>query len=164
MARFVEQIADLLGSLYGWILLVLCQVFMISGVKAGLIGLGVVFIIDYITGLVASWTEWKAAKVKRSTYFLESKKFRKSLLKATTYFLFVGMSYLMWYLVFDGGVQLPVSNKEVNIITVAFGICIAIECWSILENMKRSGYDILGAFRTAFKGFLKTYNEVKKNQ
>ncbi|MCZ2393048.1 MAG: phage holin family protein [Chitinophagales bacterium] len=162
--RLWEQFLSLLGSFWGWVLLILCELVMIPGVKVGLIGLGVVFVLDYITGLSAYWIEWRKDKVKNdieTPYFFQSKKMRKSLVKAITYFLFVAMAWLMWFMFFDGTMRFPMSTREFNVINIAFGICIAIECWSILENMKRMGYDLIGAIGKAFKNFWKTYHVIK---
>lgn len=162
MARIIEQIVGLMSSFWGWMLIILGQLFMIEGVRAGLIGLGVVFMLDFITGLRASWIEHRRKKKtgQMAPYFLQSDKIRKSILKATSYFIFVGMSWLMWYLFFDGTMNLPMSTKDVNIITIAFGICITIECWSVLENLKRMGFDFLGRIGKAFKGFWTGYRDV----
>lgn len=161
MERFIESLGNVLSSFWGWLILIGCQLFMIEGVQAGSIGLLVVFLVDFATGLFVSHKFWKAKPLaERPPYFIESGKIRRSMLKGITYLMFVAMSWLMWYLFFDGTTNLPMSSKEFNIISLAFGICIAIECWSVLENMKRLGYDILGGVGRAFKGFWKGYRDV----
>lgn len=163
--RFMAQLGGLFTSVCGWIILIAAQVMVIDGVRSGTIVLGVVFLIDYITGMGASWKEWKQEKAAGEKgmppYFLQSNKLRKSLLKATTYLLFVGMSWVAWYLFFDGKIHLPLSSKEVNVISITFGLCIAVECWSILENMKRIGFDLIGQISKTVKGFWRGYKEIK---
>lgn len=150
---------EILNSAAGWVLIVLSQFLAIDGVHVGLMMLVVVFLVDYATGLGASWAE-RHTRESSSPFFLQSKKMRDSLLKACTYLLFIFMSWVMWYLFFDGTVTLPISTKPINIISITIGVCIAVEMWSILENMKRMGFDLLGKIVRTFKTFWKTYNEV----
>lgn len=155
----IQRFTELIGSVWGWIMIVLCQFFSIEGVSFGLLFLFVFFIIDYVTGLGASWKERKN-QLSVPPFFFESKKMRMSLLKACTYLLFIFMSWVMWFLFFDGTVHLPVSTKEINIIGITIGICIAIECWSILENMKRMGFDVLEKTMNLFKNLWKHYRTI----
>lgn len=157
----LQRFAELIGSVWGWLLLLACQFFAIDGVRLGLLFLLLFFIIDYVTGLGAAWRE-RGQNNASAPFFFESRKMRMSLLKACTYLMFILMSWMMWLLFFDGTVQLPVSTKEVNIIGITIGICIAIECWSILENCKRMGFDIIGGIATAFKGFWKSYKTITR--
>lgn len=71
------------------------------------------------------------------------------------------MAAIMYKMFFDGSIHLPLSNREANIIEISFGICIAVECWSILENMKRLGFNLLGSITKAFKGFYGALKAVK---
>lgn len=157
--KMLERISELASSVYGWIVLVLCQFLAIDGVQTGLILLLIMFTIDYVTGLSAAWKEGKG-KENDSPFFIESKKIRQSILKACTYLLFIFMSWMMWYLFFDGTVHLPVSTKDVNIISITIGICMAVEMWSVLENMKRLGYDFISKIHNAFTGFWDAFKKI----
>lgn len=161
IGKFFDHLIHMFTTVYGMIVLAACQIMAIAGVKFGLITLGVVFLIDYITGLAAYYKSWKAAPGAKEPYFFQSRRARDSILKACTYFLFIGMSCVMWRMFFNGNINLPISDKQVNIIEIAFGICIAVECWSILENMKRLGFDLLARISKTFKGFWKSYKEIK---
>lgn len=160
--KFFSHIIEMLSSGWGVLILVLSTAFQalfaIEGFKFSLICLGVLFICDFISGCWASWKEYEGAK---SWSFFESKKFRESVTKACTYFLFVAMGWVMWKLFFDAPIPLPFSSKGVNVIQIFFGICIAIECWSILENMKRLGFDLIGRMTKTFKGIWKSINTLK---
>lgn len=159
--KMLERISELASSVYGWIVLVLCQFLAIDGVQTSLILLLIMFTIDYVTGLSAAWKE---GKENDAPFFIESKKIRQSILKACTYLLFIFMSWMMWYLFFDGTVHLPVSTKEVNIISITIGICMAVEMWSVLENMKRLGFDLLAKVRKTFSGFWKAYKNISHHE
>lgn len=162
--RSVKHLLEMLDSWVGWLLMALSQVLAVAHVKAGIIALGVVFVFDFITGVAASYSIWREVKAQQSVYFLESRKMRNSLLKACTYLLFICMSWLVWYLFINGTVQLPMSDISVNIIEISIGICIAIECWSILENMKRLGFDLLAKISRVFKGFWKLFKIIKTGE
>lgn len=160
--KFFTHIWEMLSSAWGVILLLVStliqSLFSIEGFKFSLMALGVVFLVDFITGCWASWKEFKGQK---SWSFFESKKFRESIAKAGTYFIFIGMGWILWKLFFDAPIKLPFSTKGVNIIQIFFGICIAIESWSILENMKRLGFDLIGRISKTAEGFWQTIKKVK---
>lgn len=159
------KMTDLLNSVIGWIVLAICQLFMVAGFKAGFIGLGILYCLDLITGIGASWVENKKDSNSASSapYFIESKKIRGTLIKAIVYSLFVLMSYILYITFFNGTTNLPMSDKEFNIVSITFALCMSVEVWSILENSKRMGYDIIGRLKKAFKEFWNVYDDVKRS-
>lgn len=161
MIRMMERLIEMLTSVIGWIVIALCQFLVIEGVRPGLSILGIVVVIDYVFGTCASWRERKTSIALPAPFFIESRKIRKSLLKAVVYMLFIFMSWVMWFLFFDAPVRLPVSTHDTNVISITIGICIAIEFWSILENAKRMGFDLIGRIVKTFKEFWKGYDEIK---
>lgn len=164
ISKLLTKVGDLFSSFWGWLVFVVCQLFMIEGFRAGFVGLGVLFLLDFMSGIGASWVESKKEVLtSNAPYFIESKKIRGTLIKAVAYSLFIGMSYLMYVTFFNGTTGLPMSDKEFNIISICFGLCIAIECWSIIENVKRMGYDLIGALVKVFKGFWNTYEQIKRD-
>lgn len=166
--KFFHVVFAMLTSLAGLIILAIGQVLALPGVDFGWKALLAVYLIDFITGVAASYKEWKEKKASgvqdaatASPYFFKSRSATHSLLKAITYILFIAMAWLMWKMFFDEGVQLPLSSHTVSIIQIAFGICIAIEGWSIIENMKRLGFDLIAKISNAFVGFWKAFRQIK---
>lgn len=157
------KVSELLTSIWGWLVLAVCQIFMVTGFKAGFIGLGILYFLDLASGVGASWVESKKdqERIKSAPYFIESKKIRGTLVKAIVYFLFVFASYILYVTFFNGTTGLPMSDKEFNIVSITFALCMSIEIWSILENSKRMGYDVIGKLRKTFKGFWKVVDDVK---
>lgn len=152
--KFISHIIEMCTSAWGIIILALSTLFQalfqIDGFQFSLVALGVLYVADFLTGCAASWKE--ANSIKSWTFF-ESKRFRESISKGVTYFVFIAMGWFLYKIFLDEPIPIPFSSKGVNVIQIFFGICIAIESWSILENMKRLGFDLIGKISTTFKGF-----------
>lgn len=162
--RLIDKLILLMTNVKGVILLLLAQVLALQGVQTGFIALGIAFTFDFITGTAASWYENKKQNKKPKIYFIESRKLRRTIIKATTYLIFIMMSGGFYFLFFDGTFGLPISTKTFTIIEITFGMCIAVECWSILENFKRLGFDIVGKITNMAKHFWKSFNAVKSGE
>lgn len=135
---------------------------VLSTIQWSLVFLFISFILDFISGIYASWVEWKnLQKPKLKTYLIESSKLRKSLTKAVGYMFFIAFVYGFECLFFIKSFKLSVSELELTITLVAIGVCVAIEFFSILENFKRSGYDILGKIRETANSFWNVFKSVK---
>ncbi|MBN8565227.1 MAG: phage holin family protein [Flavobacteriales bacterium] len=133
----------------------------LSTVQLSLIFLFIAFLFDFLSGIFASWVEWKNKKIKVKTYLIESVKLRKSIGKAVTYMAVIGFTYGLEALFFIKSFNLAVSDKQITITLVAVGVCIAIEFFSILENTKRSGFDLIEKINTTAKKVWKTIRNVK---
>lgn len=118
------------------------------------------FIFDFITGIYASYIEKKQSNDKVKVYWIESAKLRRSVVKATSYMLFIAGVFVFEKLFFIKQLKFTsISEKEFTITTIAVAFCFAIEFFSILENLKRSGFDLLGQFKSGAKkvhGLIKT--------
>ena len=140
-----------------------------------------VYTIDFITGILASYHEnFKKEKEKPSYQRIEesnpfvkilfkieffisnisSQKLRKSLIKAVGYTLFILLFFTVQHIfkiktwTFDS-----FSHLEWNLTLAAQAGCIAAEIWSILfENLKRMGFDLV----KMVTGMSKTYKDVRK--
>lgn len=145
----------------------------------------VVFGIDFITGIAASYylnfkengkTEeyFNILKLKgfkkelylffyKLRYFIDnvsSEKLRKSIVKAVGYTFFILGSYFIQNIF---GIKTwefeTISHLTWSLTLFAQAICIGIEIWSILfENFKKLGFDIVKVFRQV----IGTYKEIKK--
>lgn len=161
----VAKMFALSTSFWGWVVLVSCQFFMIEGVETGIWALGFLYIIDFGTGVNASWVERKEKKLKAQKdlppYFIESDKLKRSVAKIVFYSLLILLSFVLYVTVFNGVTNLPLSEKEFTIVNIAIGLCMAIEIWSILENFKRSGFDLIGKLMNVFRNFWKVADTVR---
>lgn len=161
--KFLTHVYELFTSVAGWISVTIGTLvnylFSIDGFKDNVVVFAIVFVVDFTTGCFASWKE--SCIKNKSWSFFSSRRFRDSINKGLTYLLFICMSYVVWILFHNEPIQLPLLTKKLNIIQIAFGICLAIEFWSILENMKRLGFDIIGKINATAKGFWKTTKSIK---
>lgn len=123
-----------------------------------------VFVIDFITGIYASYIGFKkqqelipgtiTIKVKIGIFIavVESEKLRKSAVKAIVYLLLISLSYAVEKIASIKTFTFEsFSDKAYTFSTIVALFCVAIEVWSIfLENLPRAGYDIVGSFTKAF--------------
>lgn len=131
-------------------------------IQIALIMLFFAYVIDFITGIYASYIEHKKNPKPVKVYILESSKMRKSIVKAISYFVFIAFSYAFEkvFLIKAFSV-LSISDLQFTITSIACIFCFAIEFFSILENLKRSGYDLLGKAEGVIKKFWKFVGLVK---
>tara|TARA_R110000744_G_scaffold376168_1_gene490242 strand:- start:430 stop:993 length:564 start_codon:yes stop_codon:yes gene_type:complete len=143
-----------------------------SGVPTMMLLLAAVILADFITGMIASYIEWKDGKVETpNVYFIESKKIRNTIVKSLSYLLFIAL--IAFFEVAFFTVNIPrlseiLSSKEFTGTEIAIGICVVIEFYSVLENFKRGGVDIIGKVKTVF-GKIKSTKDalvslIKKNK
>lgn len=113
-----------------------------------LIVLGILFSVDFITGIMAAYTEFKKAlKVTPATgkiYVIQSSLWRKSVVK----FIFYGLAALVargmeW--AFMAKPFEPSENlNKMTLTTIVIFFCCCIEFYSIFfENIKRMGFDVV---------------------
>ena len=102
--------------------------------------------VDFLTGVLASWSFWKASKIGSSfwKYGFSSSKVRLSIAKCVTYFLFIILSY---------GIEIifriksfgsnAYTDHEITLTLIAIALSCAIEFYSIFfENLPKAGFDI----------------------
>ncbi len=133
-----------------------------------------VFIIDFLTGIYASYIETKkeasllkgtvSIKVKLGIFkdTIKSEKLRKSGVKAIVYLLLVLLSYAVEKIASIRPFSFEsVSTVSYTFSTLAAGFCFAIEVWSIfLENLPRAGFDIVKTFTSAFNKAKEIKNDI----
>lgn len=147
--------------------------------------LGLVYIIDFITGIYASFVEakreesfikifatkktyWQRVGTKITLFFdtISSEKLRKSIVKAIAYLLLILLVFFVEKTFLIKAFQwVSISDKEWTITLIAQGICIGIEMYSIfLENLKRAGFDIVGSIIGVFKKFNTVKRQIKEEE
>lgn len=148
-------------SLFGWLLFGLSQLLSIGHIKMGVWVLLGVFIADFITGVTASFHEKKLNGERCSIYDFRSGKVRLSILKGVTYILFILLSWFFYVYMFDKALPMPGSTRAFTIPEIGVGICIAVESWSIIENFKRLGFDLIGKIQNIASKVWNVINTVK---
>jgi phage-related holin len=121
------------------------------------------FVLDFATGILASWIEQKNSPKKIKVYLIESAKLRKSVVKATSYAIFILMVYFIEKTFFIKMIAFDsISSQKLTITILAVAFCLAIEFWSIIENMKRAGFDLIGSFKKIVKNVKELVTTVKE--
>lgn len=158
----IIKIQPMLSQPYGIALTIgTISIAMLSTVQLSLLFLFISFIFDFLTGIYASWVEWKNKKIEITTYLIESKKLRKSVGKAIAYMAAIGFTYGFEIVFFIKSFKVSASGANLTITLVAIGVCIAIEFFSVLENMKRSGFDLIGKAKKGFSQFWDLFRTAK---
>lgn len=138
------------------------------------------FILDFITGVYASYVETKAkiqplekpnTRWRRFLNMIDtlgktisSEKLRKSVVKAIAYSLIVMCTYGIQIIFFVKKFKFSnISDREFTVTLVVIGFCIITELWSVFkENLPRAGYDIGGAIMNVVRGVKKVKKEVEE--
>lgn len=119
------------------------------------------YVLDFITGILASWREKKEAEKKdpslKEQNLISSEKLKLSGIKAFTYasailaVWAIEKVFIIKSFKFDA-----ISDQHMNITLIFIGFCCSVEFYSVFfENFKRAGFDIK-------KNLFKVVGEVKK--
>ncbi|WP_330444209.1 phage holin family protein [Flavobacterium sp. C4GT6] len=137
--------------------------------KSGLF-LGILFVIDFATGIGASWVEFKKAaplvSASGKRYLIQSSKLRLSVVK----FVFYGLWILVWWCVENIFVikQIPsghISTENLTLTTYAIAILCIIEIYSIFfENVKCMGFDIIQKIKIISRSGWGLYKTIKNSE
>ena len=141
---------------------------MATPLKA-LILLGVFFAMDFLTGLGASYIEFKNDVSHypddEKRYLLSSSKFRLSIVKFITYGLAALIARGIEWAFIPGEFETNEHLNKMTLTTIVIGICCAIEIYSILfENIKRMGFDIIQKIKTISNEGWRFYKYLKNER
>jgi phage-related holin len=134
---------------------------VLTSIQKALLLLLLFFILDFITGILASWKikkeEEKLDPTLKGTALISSDKLKLSAVKAFTYASAIlgvwGIEKVFFIKTFKFD---NVSTEDLTVTLIFTGFCCAIEFYSIVfENFKKMGFDIS-------KRFLKVVNSIKK--
>lgn len=137
--------------------------------QKALILLGVLFVLDFGTGIAASSVEFKKSlpvlPASGKRYVLQSSKLRLSAVKFVTYGMVVIVAYgLEWVFVMQ---EFEPSSKlqKLSLTTISIAFCCAIEFYSIFfENIKRMGFDVIQKVKNISKSGWDLYKTVKNDK
>lgn len=141
---------------------------VLTSVQKALLLLLIFFVIDFITGILASWKEKKEKEKTDPTLkeesLISSDKLKLSAVKAFTYASAIlgvwGIEKVFFIKTFKFD---NVSTEGLTITLIFIGFCCAIEFYSIVfENFKRMGFDIAKKFLFVVKSIKKIIFQVEK--
>ena len=112
-------------------------------------------LIDFVTGITASWIEKNDSKEHNKKYFIENHKLRKSLTKVMSYLFLIIVTHYFAIIFGINELTIPILNIKTTLITIAFSICISIEVYSVIENLNRIGFDLFGEIKKVIQGIIK---------
>ena len=140
----------------------------LSTIQKALLLLMIFFILDFITGIIASWSE-KRIKEKedpslKEQALISSDKLKLSAIKAFTYTSSIlgvwGIEKVFFIKTFKFE---NISTEDLTVTLIFIGFCCAIEFYSIVfENFKRMGFDIAKNFLKVVKGLKKIILQTEK--
>jgi len=134
---------------------------VLTSIQKALLLLLLFFILDFITGILASWKikkeEEKLDPTLKAKALISSDKLKLSAVKAFTYASAIlgvwGIEKVFFIKTFKFD---NVSTEDLTVTLIFTGFCCAIEFYSIVfENFKKMGFDIS-------KRFLSVVNSIKK--
>ena len=146
--HFGSNCYEFFTSAYGWGIMFL-SLLMSNDTTMLYSFLCSVLFADYVTGFVASYIEDREKGTK--VYFLESSRLRASGVKVIGYFLIIVLTWFVSKFIYPENIRLFGVIREFNIHQLGLIMCIGIEFWSNIENVKRSGFDIIGKFESIVK-------------
>lgn len=125
------------------------------------------FVMDFLTGVLASYIEVKnkTRELPKSGYILESSRARETVVKGIGYTIFIMSALGLEYLFFDKAITLgSLSSKSFGLVDLAIGFCAIIEIYStLIENLKRCGWDLIGKAQALTTTVWDLINKVKGN-
>lgn len=161
------RIDIILASITGRICLATAFVFpVLNNIHLALLMLLGAFIADFFTGWLATYMEIKRGEkpLPPSGRSFESKRARESVIKGLAYILIILGSTAIEYLFFNRKFEFTnLSNRSLGVTELVIGFCFAIELYSTLvENMKRAGFDIIGKVSSIADAGWKLFDKIKR--
>jgi hypothetical protein len=141
---------------------------VLSSAQKALVLLFIFFVLDFLTGIMASWKEKKELEKTRpelkQVSLISSDKLKLSAVKAFTYASAIlgvwGIELVFFIKTFKFE---NISTEELTVTTIFIGFCCSIEFYSIVfENFKRMGFDIAKRFISVVRGAKKIIFQVEK--
>lgn len=116
------------------------------------------FLLDYVTGILASYIENKNKEPK--VYVIESERLRDSGVKAIGYMIVIIFSWFITKRIVVNPISIFGLTAPLTVHQIALAILGVIEAWSNLENIKRCGFDVIGSLKNVITGVKSIKDEV----
>ena len=137
----------------------------LSDCQLGIFLLIILMLLDFITGVFASWVIWENSKVESKfwKYGFTSTRLRLSLVKCVTYFLFILCAFGIEYIFKIKSWQAEnYTEHQITLTLITIAIACAIEFYSIFfENLPKAGFDIETKVKLIFSKVKKAVTSVK---
>lgn len=146
----------------------LMTLIVLSPVQKALAALFFFLVVDFITGIIASYFRKREAEKLdpslKDKDLISSEKLKLSLVKLSTYIISILGCWIMESVFFLKTISISsISDKELTITLICIGFCCVIELWSIIfENFKDMGFDVVKRFNAVVRGVKKMISETKK--
>ena len=121
-------------------------------------------VLDFITGVIASYVEDKKIKRNYKAYFIQSNKIRDSVVKSISYMFLIIVTRVFCIIFSIPLITIPIIGIVTSLTTIAFTMCISIETYSVFENLKRSGFDIFAKFSDVVNAVIKLIKYIVKTK
>lgn len=160
--KFTDSVKGVFTSAHGLLSMLFGMVVFTDQVQ--FIAMFFVFflLLDYVTGIGASWIEHKRDPQKNiKVYYIESEKLRASGVKIIGYGLILVFAWFLNAVVFKSHITLWGYTPLFSLFEIALLGCASIEFWSNIENIKRAGFDIVGKITNVFKTGWSLFRQAK---
>lgn len=118
----------------------------------------VFMVVDFATGIGASYKEWR---VKKEGYLISSEKLKMSGVKFALYASTILLAYYLEKIFFIKPFEFGFSKGSFNISIVVVAFWCVVEFYSIVfENFKRMGFDVVKKVTTIFKKYKSAKKEI----
>ena len=138
---------------------------LFSSCQLGIFLLIVLMLVDFITGVFASWVIWESSKVESKfwKYGFTSTRLRLSIVKSVTYFLFILCAFgIESIFKIKSWKAENYTDHQITLTLATIAIACAIEFYSIFfENLPKAGFDIEQKVRAIFVKVKKAVTSVK---
>lgn len=142
--HFFATIYDFLSSSWSYIVM-LCTLILTNDTTVLISFLFSMLLLDYVTGIIATYVE---SDGKYKVYLIESKKLRESGVKIIGYMLLMICGWFITRFIYTDSIALFGIIRSFNVLQIVLIMSIGIEFFSNIENLKRSGFDILGRIKS----------------
>lgn len=160
ITRFMESIKHTFTSVTGAIAFLL-SLLLSSDAKMILFFFISFLLLDYATGIFASWVEHKKSGNKTEVFFIKSERLRDSFTKVIGYCLIITFALFLNHVFIKEDIVIMGITPPLSLVEIALSGCCAIEFLSNLENLKRSGFDIVGKVSNGSKTIWGLIKDIK---
>jgi len=134
--------------------------------QKALILLAGLFVVDFITGITASWMEFRRSlpvlPASGKRYVIQSSKLKLSAVKFIVYGLTALVARGIEWAFIPKEFEPHEALNKMTLTTMAIAFCCCIELYSIVfENFKRMGFDVIQIVKKVFTDGRKVYKIVK---
>ena len=160
-SRIFEKGGDVFNGIKEFIMFLVLTVLAFNNLQLMLFVLIVFWSVDTITAIMAQRHKYKITDTSPEVYTMESNKLRDAGVKLLAYGCIILISTIIVQLFYGGSITLVGTSESVTGSELAVALCLFIEFWSILENSKKLGFDVLGKIKNASKKSWATYRSIR---